>query len=274
MADGKEENSNRSKAQGTNHHTTSSSRATLSHNGSMSESHPNVLPSSSRPATTSPPPQKTRTTNHESQTINTSCSSSSAPSGHVISAMESNGPSPYGTRSRNRAGNPRPNYAEDHELEEYDWNATKKSQASLGSAVSAQLQIGESERSSGINTRRSSTTASGTASGKAAIPTTPKEQIPGMSSFSITPEASAPAQPASKKRKAPSGGQANSNGTTGVGHANAPNHNRKHANVPAVAVGYRETNMMSFENSQGILQNGQLIADDGTVLSVDGRLTH
>ena len=95
-----------------------------------------------------------------------------------------------------------------------------------------------------------------------------------MSSFSITPEASAPPQPASKKRKAPSGGLANTNGATGVGHANAPNHSRKHPNVPAVAVGYRETNMMSFESSQGYLQHGKLIADDGTVLSVDGRLFH
>lgn len=272
MADGKEENSRKSKAQGTNHRTASSSRSTLSHNGIMSESHPNALPPRSRSATTSSPPPKSRATNQGSQAIITTSSPSLVPPGQGISAMEPNGPSPYGTRSRNRTGNSRPNYAEDHELEEYDWNASKKAQALQGSAMSGQLQIGDSEKSSGVTTRRSSTTAVGTGSGKATNSTTPREHIPGMSSFSITPEASAPPQPPPKKRKAPSGGHASSNDTTAVSAAHVPTQARKHANLPVVAVGSRETNMMSFENSQGYLKHGRLKADDGTVLGVDGRL--
>jgi hypothetical protein len=90
-----------------------------------------------------------------------------------------------------------------------------------------------------------------------------------MSSFSITPEAGAPAPAVSKKRKAPSGGHANSNGVTG-GSQGHQSHSRKHANMPAVAVNFRETNMMSFESSQGYLKHGKLRADDGTMIGLNG----
>ena len=276
MADEKEDNSNarsQVKAQGTNRSIAqTSSRPTLGHNELVSASHPNAHASQSPPATTSTMPLKTRTANAESQAMTTSSTSTSNSHGQTATAMDSTGASPYGTRSRNRTGNPRPNYAEDRDLEEYEWNATKKSQNSLGSTVSAHLQLGDHEKSSGVNTRRSSTTASGTAIGKTGTPTTPKEHLPGMSSFSITPEVSAPPPPVSKKRKAPGNGHANSNGTTVGGQAHAPNHSRKHASMPAVAVGFRETNMMSFESSQGYLKHGKLRADDGTILGIDGTL--
>ena len=42
--------------------------------------------------------------------------------------------------------------------------------------------------------------------------------------------------------------------------------------MPPVAVGFRETNMMSFENSRGYLKHGNLEADDGTLLGIDGTL--
>lgn len=275
MADEKEDTSNarsQLKAQGTNRSAaqTSSRTTTLGHNEVVSASHPNAHASPSPPATTSTMPPKSRSANAESQAVTTASTSTSNPHGQTTTAMDSSGPSPYGTRSRNRTGNPRPNYAEDRDLEEYDWNATKKLQNSLGSTVSARLQIGDHDKSSGISTRRSSTTASGTAVGKTVTPTTPKENLPGMSSFSITPEVSAPPPPVSKKRKAPGNGHVNSNGTTGGGQAHAPNHSRKHANMPAVAVDFRETNMMSFESSQGYLKHGKLRADDGTILGIDG----
>lgn len=273
MADEKGDNSNarsQLKAQGTNHSgVQSSSRSILGHHEIVSASYPNALPPQSPPATTSPTSPKSPIANLESQSMTTT--STSIPSGQGRTAMDANGPSPYGTRSRNRTGNSRPNYAEDRDLEDYDWHMTKKSHISQGSATAVQLQTGDSEKSSGVNTRRSSTTASGTGVGKVAASTTPKEHIPGMSSFSITPEAGAPPPPPpTKKRKAPNGGHVNSNGSASSSHA--PNHSRKHPNLPAVAVGFRETNMMSFESSQGYLRHGKLRADDGTMLGVDGML--
>ena len=273
MADEKQDNPNariQSKSQGSIQPTSSSQGASGNNNGSISAAHSNALPSQSRPAANSIAPSKVRLTSHESQPMTATSSTSSAPADHGTTTMELNGPSPYGTRSRNRTGNSRPNYAEDPELEDYDWSSTKKSQVLSSAATSAHLQTGEGERSSGVNTRRSSTTALNTGPAKTTAPTTSKEQLPGMSSFSITSEASVPSHPPTKKRKAPSGGHGHSGGTA-TAQAQAPTQARRQVHLPGVFVGYRETNMMSFETSQAYLKNGKLRADDGTMLGVDGK---
>lgn len=186
--------------------------------------------------------------------------------------MEDNGPSPYGTRSRNRTGNARPNYAEDRELEmDYDWApASKKARGSSTSPSSTNLQSEENE-SSGVSTRRRSlTTVAFPSLSKGANSTVPKDHLPGMSSFSVNPEPTEAPQQPSKKRKAPGAiPAAPSNLSANTTSATSLPTSRKSSKVTS-AHALRFTNMLSFEASQGYLKKGELVADDGTVLAVNG----
>lgn len=251
-------------AQGTAHPTAPSPNR--DHHENVSALPPNALPSQPRPDPTSLTESAAKAT---SQPMTTTSSSSSVPSAQPSSAMDTTAPSPYGTRSRNRTGNSRPNYAEDREVDtEYEWSATKKSHASVASVTSTHPQPVDSERSSGINTRRSSTTASATPATKPANFTAPKDQIPGMSSFSLNPESAVPAQAPSRKRKTP-GGHTASSAANGGDPSIMGNASRKQAHTTTTASN-RETNMMSFEGTQAYLRNGKLEADDGTALGVNG----
>lgn len=248
-------------AQGTPHPTAPSSTRGRNENN-PSAIPPNALPSQPRPDPPPEPPAKAT-----SQSMVTSLSSSSAPSAQHTHAMDTNGPSPYGTRSRNRTGTSRPNYAEDRELDtEYEWSSTKKLHTSLATSAAAQMPSADGERLSGISTRRSSTTASTTPINKQAGINTPKEQIPGMSSFSLNTEIVTSAPPQSRKRKAPGSHVTSSAANGGDQAANLP---RKQASIATMNCMW-ETNMMSFEGSQAYLKDGKLVADDGTTLEVNG----
>lgn len=187
------------------------------------------------------------------------------------STMDQNGPSPYGTRSRrNRTGNARPNYAEDRELDmDYDWApASKKARGSSTSASSTNVQSEEPE-TLGVNTRRRSITTAGLPTpSKGNNSATPKDQIPGLSSFSVNREPSEAPQAPSKKRKAP-GALPAASATTGTVATSGQTASRKSGKHTTVT-GSRSTNMLSFETSQGFLKNGKLTADNGTVLAVNG----
>lgn len=211
--------------------------------------------------------------NLESQPMTATSSSSSMPSDHqVINAMDATGTSPYGTRSRNRTGNPRPNYAEDREVEmEYDWSSTKRPHAGPGPSIPNAAQSGKADKPSAANARRSSTAApiAPPTNNRPAIPTVQKDQLPGMSSFSVNPEpTTAPSAP-SRKRKAPGNGPVISHTSPAVTQTPAPAIPRRTAGVPHPKPP-RETNLMTFENCQGYLKNGKLKADDGTLLAVNG----
>ncbi|KAI4091110.1 MAG: hypothetical protein LQ344_004338 [Seirophora lacunosa] len=186
------------------------------------------------------------------------------------STMDQNGPSPYGTRSRrNRTGNARPNYAEDRELDmDYDWApASKKARGSSTSASSTNVQSEEPE-TLGVNTRRRSITTAGLPTpSKGNNSATPKDQIPGLSSFSVNREPSEAPQAPSKKRKAP-GALPAASATTGTVATSGQTASRKSGKHTTVT-GSRSTNMLSFETSQGFLKNGKLTADNGTVLAVN-----
>lgn len=184
--------------------------------------------------------------------------------------LETDEPAPYETRSRNRNGNHRPNYAEDRELDlEYDMNvnSTKKGQGSVGQST-GRIQATDGTKAMDDNARRTPTTGSSVSATKPAVTTPSKDFIPGMSTFSLHPEVQTMSQPPSKKRKAPGGttngdhassGQANS--LTSTGRASA---------VVPTAGGIRESNMLTFESCQGYLKNGKLKADDGTIIGVNG----
>ncbi|CAL8575364.1 putative PHD type zinc finger protein with BAH domain-containing protein [Xanthoria parietina] len=185
--------------------------------------------------------------------------------------MDDNGPSPYGTRSRNRGGNPRINYAEDRELDmDYDWTpASKKPRDSSTSASSTNLQT-EDVDNTGVSTRRRSlTTAVLPPASKGTSSTVPKDQIPGLSSFPVHSEPGLPTQQPSKKRKAPGAAPATPSNPSATSGATSSKNNSRKAVTATPTNSSRTTNMLSFDDSKCYLRNGGLRADDGTVLSVN-----
>ena len=214
-----------------------------------------------------------KSTNLESQPMTATSSSSSMPSDQPVNnSMDATGASPYGTRSRNRTGNPRPNYAEDREVEmEYEWSSTKRPHAGPGSSIPNTAPSGDSDKPSAANARRSSTTApiAPPTNHKAALPTVQKDHLPGMSSFSVNPEPSTAPPAPSRKRKAPGNGPTTSHTSSAVTQTPATGVSRRTAGVPSSKAS-RETNLMTFETCRGYLKNGKLKADDGTVLAVNG----
>ena len=209
----------------------------------------------------------------DSQPMTTSSSSSSLPSDQqAVQSMDSTGVSPYGTRSRNRTGNPRPYYGEDVH-EDYEEMPVKRSQAASGPTVPSGLHSGDGEKLSGISTRRSSTTAGSgsTLNSKTAISAAQRDNLPGMSTFSVNPATSTAPQAPSRKRKAPGHGPMVSNTSSIVNQATAASIPRKGATTTASSAPMAN-NLMTFENCQGYLKNGKLKADDGTILGVDGVL--
>ena len=207
---------------------------------------------------------------------------------------DTNGPSPYGTRSRNRAGASRPNYAEDRDPDaDYEWPSSKKSQGVVSEPAPANNTAPmDHEKTSGTNTRRSSTAAtavpasaaasasaapanaptSATPTSKASSALPPSHQIPGMSSFSVHPEGVPPPVTHTRKRKAPGSNQHVQHPTSAT---TAPVQGagtlRKHASTATPQQTARQTNLMTFETSRAYLKGGKLKADDGTLLGVNGR---
>ena len=214
-----------------------------------------------------------KSTIFESQPMTATSSSSSMPSDQPASnPMDTTGASPYGTRSRNRTGNPRINYAEDREVEmEYEWSSSKRPHVISGPSMPNSAQPGDGDKPSTANTRRSSTTApiALPTNNKASLPSVQKDHLPGMSSFSVNPEPNTAPPVPSRKRKAPGNGPATSHTSSAVTQTPTPGISRRIAGVPNSKAS-RETNLMTFETCQGYLKNGKLKADDGTVLAVNG----
>jgi hypothetical protein len=174
------------------------------------------------------------------------------------------------TRSRNRTGTSRPNYAEDKEIDAefeapYSKDANMRKAARVGDAGNA------------VDTARSTNLVR-----KNPVPEiehTPtiqshyKETIPGTSTFSANPAATGSSHH-SKKRKA------TSQPTTFQPQPQAPAQNlatpqavtRRASMAAQVVAGFRDSNMLSFEGCAGRLSGKRLVADDGTVLEVNGLL--
>ncbi|KAI5205647.1 hypothetical protein E4T38_04235 [Aureobasidium subglaciale] len=168
---------------------------------------------------------------------------------------------PYGTRSRNRAGNPRPNYAEDQDM---DFEvppppakpaSAKNVTANQQDAIDPRTTIVEPSfaRVNGTDHDERSPSASG------------KETIPGTSAFSTVPP---------KKRKA--AGVANTaivasgSGNTTTNAVAQPTTKRPASSMPLANMS-PESNMMTFEKSKGVLRKGGLVSDDGQILYVNGQ---
>src|SRR2546423_9570697 len=184
---------------------------------------------------------------------------SAVPSGASTPAVETadtNGAAPYGTRSRNRNGASRPNYAEDKELDhliEANGKIAKSGpQKAAAPPAGAELEAADLGKNTNTNNNNNNNNNSVPRRGFAAVNTTlpevnsnapaAKDLIPGTSTFSanlsINGNGSAPQ---SKKRKQPGA-------NTTVSTTSAVNNST--SRTPRSSAGARqhhETNMMTFE---------------------------
>jgi hypothetical protein len=180
------------------------------------------------------------------------------------------GPTPYGTRSRNRTGAGRPNYAEDKELDtDFDVASTSDNITRRTSRHHDASTIPETNQSS-ANSRKQNANESEISS---TVHNYTKESHTASSSFSATTSV----QPASKKRKI--GAQSSGNSTSVNAQGAFAQHdmptiqalNSRTGTSALLVPGFRETNMLGFESCGGQLKNNILVADDGTRLEVNGK---
>ncbi|KAL1865788.1 hypothetical protein VTK73DRAFT_5080 [Phialemonium thermophilum] len=185
--------------------------------------------------------------------------------------------SPYGTRSRNRTGASRINYAEDKDIDmdlfemypERREDEAKKS-ARHAAATSA-TQSHAAPRSTSGTARKPLPTGDHKSTGSNQH-STAKEQNSVSTPDSISgSNSTASAQP-SKKRKAAS--QTSSSTAASQSQPAAPNAHsaalqKRLGAVSRGGVGYPETNMLTFEKCKAMPKDGKMVADDGTVLEVN-----
>ncbi|KAI1322220.1 hypothetical protein F5Y16DRAFT_51572 [Xylariaceae sp. FL0255] len=207
--------------------------------------------------------------NPQSMTKSTSAAS------NALSKDTMAGPSPYGTRSRKNRGQNRPNYAEDKDLDvEMEDAIPERKEEELKKAPRQANAATNGTSDAHKNTTTSSRRAAAADDSKAAASQIPaKDTQPTASAtanVTSTPTTSGP----SKKRKAAA--QSTANNTNGHVGAAAPiataatGTRRSSAQAASRAgVGYKETNMLSFEQHGAIPKDGKMTADDGTVLQAN-----
>ena len=176
--------------------------------------------------------------------------------------------SPYGTRSRNRTGTSRPNYAEDKDIDTdvYDYYHDKKDHDSKKSSRQASAAAnGDAPPRGGANSRKAGTDEA--KAGQSANAS--KEQQTGASSnASTTTHSTGPSQP-TRKRKAAN----QSAGSTGQGaSANGSSKKATTASGPTTGISWPETNMLTFDDCKARPVDGRMVADDGTVLEANGNM--
>ena len=205
----------------------------------------------------------------ESQPMTASNSTSSNPSTKDLGSSGAGSAIPYGTRSRNRTGASRPNYAEDKELDA-EFEVTSSAKESIGrkaARTADPMGIPDAGRAAHNARKDYGSDPDQTLT----IQSHYKEPIPGTSTFSANPAVTSAGQ-SSKKRKA--GVQlATSQAQQPMPTPSVPAAQTitRRASMAAQAMaGFRETNMLTFENCACRLKNKRLVADDGTVLEVNG----
>jgi hypothetical protein len=201
--------------------------------------------------------------------LRTSAVSSDAGTPAVESA-DTNGTAPYGTRSRNRTGAARPNYAEDKELDQWietNGKITKSApQKTAAPPAAVDLAGMDVETHSNPTARRGFASVNTTASDLDGNAPGAKDPIPCTSTSPANPSANGNG-PASQSRKRKQPGANTTVSTPGTANHSA-------SRIPRGTTSARqhhETNMMTFEGCGARLNaNKELKADDGTVLSVNG----
>jgi len=151
----------------------------------------------------------------------------------------------YGTRSRNRNGNARPNYAEDQDMD-FEISSTaatkKKAAQDLSTPAPNAAEAKRAEDFTRFVVGHSKETTPATSSVPA--PSKKRKAVGSTPQQSNTPPAATTPVPSALRKAATS------------------------ANQPMI----RETNMMTFTKHKSCLnKKGELVADDGTKLSVNGK---
>jgi len=165
----------------------------------------------------------------------------------------------YGTRSRNRPGAPRPNYAEDVEMDfEMAPQANGRDHSSMDLSSNSPPAI-ELRQSPTLPSKRGNQTSNGWNALN-----NNSSSIPGMSHFPANPNARVPH---SRKRKA---AEASAGQSQSPAPATQTLTRRSQANAAQIHPPVRESNMLSFEKYRAILKHGKLVADDGSSFSVNG----
>lgn len=187
------------------------------------------------------------------------------------------GAAPYGTRSRNRNGNARPNYAEDKDIEMDNYDYYDKNQGEApkkSSRLATSTGIANGGETSGRAAAGARKPLTGSAPGSDDSKAVASQVHAGTNSngHASSGTSAASSVAASRKRKAANGpaqaAQAAVAATTGGQLA-------RRAAISNVAQGstaavWPDTNLLSFENCKARPQNGRLVADDGTVLEANG----
>ena len=164
----------------------------------------------------------------------------------------------YGTRSRNKGGNARPNYADDRELD-LEIEAAGRIPKSKPKKATAAL-LGAQEEAKVVPANNGFAAVNTSANGVLSV----KDTLPGMSTFSTLPPAPVP----SKKRKQP--------GSNAIASTSAPAQAMSKTRVGASSASrlHLETNMMTFSRCRARLNTKkQLVADNGTALAANGEST-
>lgn len=208
------------------------------------------------------PPEQTQPAQ---PTAATTSSSATAPAKEVKEPPAA----PYGTRSRNRPGTTRPNYAEDVEMD-FEM-APASSNGNCSGPPSRGSLATESGQSAAAGGKKGSGAGQGNApwgnSGPNAKDNAANANIPGTSTFVASPASSAGQPP--KRRK-----NAASHATNGsLANAGAPSQaGARRANTAGPAAnGTRESTMMTFESSGARLKGDHLETDDGRTVSINGK---
>jgi hypothetical protein len=185
--------------------------------------------------------------------------------------FEENGAVPvYGTRSRNRPGRSRPNYAEDTEMDfemtaaPANGNTSDPSSRNSVAAENGQSSVVGGKKGSGPAQSNASWGNSGSIS----------KENPANPNISVAPAVAAPpttqpspAQPPVKRRK----NAATTNGTQSNAAAPSQAAAKRGNHVMVAANSARESNMLTFENTGAVLKNGRMEADDGQTVSINGK---
>jgi hypothetical protein len=227
--------------------------------------HSSFLESQSDHINLSPAPEALTATRSVQSGLTTAPASPSSESA-TPDESESAAVAPYGTRSRQRTGGSRPNYAEDKDVDmdtEMNGVHTKPVPARRkGGATDATLLLeGVSDAPTRPGFSRWSA-INGSPKSESSNAQVPKEWIPGTSTFA----AQSTAATTSKKRKQPG-----SSMTASTGTAYSVASRSKGSSATNGRFQQPETNMMTFERCGGYLNvSGQLKADDGTLISVNG----
>lgn len=198
----------------------------------------------------------------ESEPMAVSKSSSSEPT----AKDDTTGPSPYGTRSRNRGSAARPNYAEDKETDEFEAQISIKAEDGKRAGRKPDHQPVTSSHT-GLHT---SNNRKALESAQSVADMAKDSASDAMNSAADIPPTNQPSKKSARKG-AQSSGTIQQPRPSDSSNANAQNSRQGQISAP-VPHGLRETAMLSFETCAARLKDGKLKADDGTILSVNGTL--